>query len=180
MLEKAKRRIKIALAAICVALAAICVVLVVCFFVFPDIVGIGRSFLDMEVRMLIDHRFRRECFETVVQKVRDQGLKPGETRRSRLDDAAAPGSFRPWKASDARGRGQRDGTVLAKTTADGKLKVVIVTVGLGHLGGEHGSAYSETPLTITAYVEVNVPGQWFTSRDMKSDDNWWEVFNNLD
>ena len=114
-------------------------------------------------------------------------MKPGETVELRLDDISVPKSLRPLKPNEMSAAGFGEGKVWAAMTVDGKLKVVIETRDLGH-AGEYGFAYSEVPLIATPlggsrdgeWLELDLPSHLkIVQPNMKMDDNWWKVCDNL-
>jgi hypothetical protein len=128
--------------------------------------------------------FDRPRWEAVVRRVDALGLMPGETRELRLDNLDEPMSLRPLRPGEGQERGRGAGNVWAQKTPDGKLKVVIETRDLGH-AGEYGFAYSEVPLSPTAFggdwLSLDVPGRLqLALPSMQIDDRWWEVVYNLD
>ena len=128
--------------------------------------------------------FDRKHYEAVVAQVRTMSPAAGGEIQLRLDDPADPASLRKLKPGEFFHRGDGAGNVWARVAPDGKLKVVIQTRDLGH-AGEHGFAYSDVPLTPTAWTGawsfLDVPGRLqLVQPDMKIDDHWWKVLNNLD
>ena len=128
--------------------------------------------------------FDRERFEAIVRQVRDMPLEAGSTYRLRLDNLLDADSLRLFQPNEKFPRGMGAGNVWVEIMVNGVLKVVIETKDLGH-AGEYGFAYSDIPLSLQPLDEVwftiNVPGHInLVLPDMKIDDHWWEVLNNLD
>ncbi len=127
--------------------------------------------------------FHRAELEAVVRQVRAVGLVPGEERRFKLDSVSDPKSLRPVEMSEYFPSGRGVGIVWAEMTANGNLKVAVMTRDLGH-AGEYGFAYSDIPLSSQLFGDhwhsLDVPGSMtITLPSMRIDDNWWEVINNL-
>lgn len=128
--------------------------------------------------------FERARWEAVVRRVEALGVAPGETKELRLDDLEEPMSLRPRRPEEGRERGQGAGSVWAQRTPEGRLMVVIETRDLGH-AGEYGFAYSEVPLSPTAFgggwLSLDVPGHLqLALPSMQIDERWWGVVYNLD
>ncbi len=169
--------------------------IVVAGLVFPILLGFGLFLLLVPWLLLTavaplslqpgPGTFDKPRFVAIVQQVRALGVKPCQQLELRLDDVSNPKSLRRLKPKEAFGPGWGEGNVWVEMTAGGKLKVVIETKDLGHCG-EYGFGYSESPLSLQPLGEN---GEWYlldlpgpvniVSPDMKIDDNWWEVLNNL-
>ena len=121
--------------------------------------------------------------EAIVEKVRASGLKPGREYEFRVQSLDDPESLQEVQPTRMPRMGEGVGLVWAKIDATGNLKVVIQTRDLGH-AGEYGFAYSDTPLTPKKFGDhwytVDVPSHiYIVTPDMKIDDRWWKVLNNL-
>lgn len=128
--------------------------------------------------------FDRAHFDAVVAQVRLMPLTPDKETSFRLDDLADAKSLRPVKPDESFHRGAGAGRVWALLNKDGKLTVVIETRDLGH-AGEYGFAYSDIPLVARpwegGWSTLDVPSRLqLVQPDMKIDDHWWKVLNNLD
>ncbi|MCE9519029.1 MAG: hypothetical protein K8R87_05635 [Verrucomicrobia bacterium] len=129
--------------------------------------------------------FDRKLLEALVEQVRVQQIAPGETKEFRLVDMKDAKSLRSVGRGQTFPRGENMGRVWAERAADRTLKVVIETQDLGH-AGEYGFAYSDSalqPISAAgqAWMTLDVPGKLvFVQPQMKIDDHWWQVLNNLD
>jgi hypothetical protein len=127
--------------------------------------------------------FIRSRYEAIVEEVRQAGLKPEEQREFALDDLSVPKSLRPCKL-DQEGRCvglMLVGHVWAEKSAGGELKVVILTLNMGHMGGLYGFAYSDVPLTPVADKDwdgcfwLELPRMRMTRLNWQIDKHWWKV-----
>jgi hypothetical protein len=125
--------------------------------------------------------FIRSRYEAIVEEVRLAGLKPEERKEFVLEDLSISKSLRPCIPAGESHQALRIGHVWAEKSAEGKLKVVIMTRNMGHLGGLYGFAYSDVPLTPVADKDwdgcfwLEVPGMHMTSSNGQIDNHWWKV-----
>jgi hypothetical protein len=126
-------------------------------------------------------KFDRDKFERIVDRVRAQGLQPGQTYRFKLDSDLNPESLKPLPDPQRLGdpgyipRGQGRGLVSARLNAAGKLWVSIETRDNGH-AGEYGFAYRESGIT-DAELENSELEELQKDR---IDERWVRWFYNLD
>ena len=130
--------------------------------------------------------FKRPLFEAVVGQVRLAGLKPEEQRQFYFDEPANLKSLHLYNQDQPQYKGWGTGHVWAELSSDNKLKVVIMTRPIGHMGS-YGFAYSDVILKPKPMDEANdcfsieVPGSlgyWglnWVRPGMKVDDHWWRV-----
>jgi len=129
--------------------------------------------------------FHRQTMEAIVAQVRTSGLQPDKEEEFVVGSLSDPTSLRPWKQTPASSMAKAGNRVWAEISADGKLKVVIETRDLGH-AGTYGFAYSDSPLSPKPFgpegnwLLLDVPGDLnMVQPNMKIDDHWWKVLNNL-
>lgn len=150
--------------------------------VFIAVVAVFRTPLGIVLRQNPGY-FDRVHLKAVVDQVRVMSIAPDREIQLRLDNPADPKSLRLVKPGETFPRGSGAGCVWAKVNDD-KLVVVIETNDLGH-AGEYGFAYSDVPLPSRPFGDdwftIEAPGPInLVQPDMKIDDHWWKVLNNLD